>query len=776
MESYRCRSAGVCIVISVVVLFQVAIGVSTTSCDGLQYQGLSRNTLKNWKWTSNLSLNYKNWGTGDPNFGNSECAGALLSNGKFLDLGCDEKTAQIGLTYIYEFPIENAIVTTVEFSTTSSVPTTTYEATTYIPTQEYGPTGYIPVTEYGPLTMEYQPTTADSTTLEDGEAEDELTILRNTPVTTDNVEDVSKQLEKATETASPSDNENTITASAYILEEIVSLNSTSSKVTTAVAATVNNLLESSNKVVDVSDDSRSASSTVVQSLEEQLSTVASAGLSYNFSRENLNIEVVQLQDDFASNGIVFYSDDSSAAVVPFEKHSTGDLETSLTLPAEVYDGVLAKNETIQGVFVYYKESNLFPVSTDNSQRNWKVASGVISATLHGLHSSVFNEPVVGVFTITENISVSEDTVKCVYWDFELQDGIGDWSDKGCHYNSTKNGRVNCHCNHLTNFAVLVDHQGQTPIDSTKSDVLTMLSLIGCFVSLIALILTIFTQIYMRCVLPFSREQHLVRPRLILINFAISLFFLYLIFVVGIDQTDNADICVIISGLLHYFTISSLSWMTVQAVNIYVSLVRIFPTYVNKFKFKAYVFGWGFPLIPVVTSLCLSIDSYSTEHYCFLKPGPVLYFGNLAVIGVLFLNNFIIFILVIRVILCSNNHRAARIQDKGKITIAKEQAVTAIGLSILLGLTWIFGFAVMAGGSSVKFYSQLLFCIFNSFQGLFVFLFFAVRTGDLKQFMCCFLNCLICRGQSYRRNNRYEIAGSHDTAGDNSAPMTNNTDV
>ena len=40
---------------------------------------------------------------------------------------------------------------------------------------------------------------------------------------------------------------------------------------------------------------------------------------------------------------------------------------------------------------------------------------------------------------------------CVFWDFDLQD----WSEKGCQLAKYLKSRVICHCNHLTNFAVLI---------------------------------------------------------------------------------------------------------------------------------------------------------------------------------------------------------------------------------------------------------------------------------------------------------------------------------
>ena len=47
--------------------------------------------------------------------------------------------------------------------------------------------------------------------------------------------------------------------------------------------------------------------------------------------------------------------------------------------------------------------------------------------------------------------------RCVFFDYDLNDGLGDWSLEGCTTKRTPsepNG-VECFCNHLTNFAVLM---------------------------------------------------------------------------------------------------------------------------------------------------------------------------------------------------------------------------------------------------------------------------------------------------------------------------------
>ena len=54
--------------------------------------------------------------------------------------------------------------------------------------------------------------------------------------------------------------------------------------------------------------------------------------------------------------------------------------------------------------------------------------------------------------ITEGVT---NTSVCVYWDFELRDGVGDWSSNGCNFKGMENDRVVCECTHLTNFAVIM---------------------------------------------------------------------------------------------------------------------------------------------------------------------------------------------------------------------------------------------------------------------------------------------------------------------------------
>ena len=58
-----------------------------------------------------------------------------------------------------------------------------------------------------------------------------------------------------------------------------------------------------------------------------------------------------------------------------------------------------------------------------------------------------------------------------------------------------------------------------------------------------------------------------------------------------------------------------------------------------------------------------------------------------------------------------------------------QARIAFACNVLLGITWIF--ALLAVGKATI-YFQWLFCVFNSLQGFFIFVFYTLRNQDVKK--------------------------------------------
>ncbi len=96
---------------------------------------------------------------------------------------------------------------------------------------------------------------------------------------------------------------------------------------------------------------------------------------------------------------------------------------------------------------------------------------------------------------------------------------------------------------------------------------------------------------------------------------------------------------------------------------------------------------------------------------------------LAPVLLILLINFIAFVFILRSLLNSGSKVTTDRKTKG-IT----QARRGIAILVVLGLTWVFGVLAI---KDAKLVFQYLFCIFNSLQGLLVFIFYCVLSKDTR---------------------------------------------
>ena len=57
------------------------------------------------------------------------------------------------------------------------------------------------------------------------------------------------------------------------------------------------------------------------------------------------------------------------------------------------------------------------------------------------------------------------------------------------------------------------------------------------------------------------------------------------------QNSNGG-CVFVAALLHYLTLTTMMWMAVEARNMYVSTVKVFPEESSRYMLKACLIAWG----------------------------------------------------------------------------------------------------------------------------------------------------------------------------------------
>ena len=100
-------------------------------------------------------------------------------------------------------------------------------------------------------------------------------------------------------------------------------------------------------------------------------------------------------------------------------------------------------------------------------------------------------------------------------------------------------------------------------------------------------------------------------------------------------------------------------------------------------------------------------------------------------------NLVIFVMVVIVLVKHSRKRIQTIKHKSvKVTI--RTLISMVGIVFLFGLTWVFGAFTTTQKSQLPF--LILFVVFSSFQGFFVFLFFCVFNGDARQAWNQFLTC------------------------------------
>ncbi|KAM9849666.1 adhesion G-protein coupled receptor G6 [Aulostomus maculatus] len=340
---------------------------------------------------------------------------------------------------------------------------------------------------------------------------------------------------------------------------------------------------------------------------------------------------------------------------------------------------------------------------------------------------------------TQDLFQADETVLCVFWDFQINDGHGGWNSRGCETSSTFSYQTSCLCDHLTHFAVLLD-VSRAPISEADSQILTVISYIGCGISAIFLGITLIT---------YLAFENLRRdyPSKILINLSSALLGLSMLFLLDswLSSFSISGLCIATAATLHYFLLASFTWMGLEAVHMYLALVKVFNIYVPSYILKFCAVGWGVPLLIVSLVLVIDKNAYgsivqgddamvlqSTDTFCWLQDDVYFYVTVVAFVLLILLCNICVFIVVLIQI---RKMRANKPSAKTRSSLQDLRAVAS--LTVLLGLTWLMGFFSFGPGRVVPMY---LFSIFNPLQGFFVFLFHCLMKDNVRKqwriHLCC----------------------------------------
>jgi hypothetical protein len=127
----------------------------------------------------------------------------------------------------------------------------------------------------------------------------------------------------------------------------------------------------------------------------------------------------------------------------------------------------------------------------------QMGGSILSLSIEGLSSGRrFSPPITVAFAITAPTTANT-TFTCTYYSFEVQG----WATGGCTLDEAQSTStlVVCSCVHLTNFAVLLDHQGLADAALSRSDRLALqyITQVGLPISIFLMALTVIFYLWHR---------------------------------------------------------------------------------------------------------------------------------------------------------------------------------------------------------------------------------------------------------------------------------------
>ncbi|XP_063040146.1 adhesion G-protein coupled receptor G2-like [Engraulis encrasicolus] len=319
-------------------------------------------------------------------------------------------------------------------------------------------------------------------------------------------------------------------------------------------------------------------------------------------------------------------------------------------------------------------------------------------------------------------------VTCNSWN-----GVGNqtnWTEDGCTTLET-DSTITCQCSHLTFFAILMSLPGNGTISESDLSNLTYISYIGCGLSLFFLGVALFMHFLLRR----GKSSQSVQ---VLMNVFVALFLLNLTFLTNewVANTGSYVGCVAIAMLMHYSMLATFTWFAMQALHLYLHLVMMLDIKTFKhYMLKMCLPAWICPALVVIVIAALdkyqlvdiNTSSGKGAKMCWTKDMLVHYAVNIGYYALVFLFSMGIFVVMVQRICMA---RKMQSKDVKQPSTSKNLSII-MSLLFLLGITW--GVAFFSYGPMLI-PSYYIFCILNSFQGLFLFIYYYNNSRDVMDGM------------------------------------------
>ena len=272
----------------------------------------------------------------------------------------------------------------------------------------------------------------------------------------------------------------------------------------------------------------------------------------------------------------------------------------------------------------------------------------------------------------------------------------------------------------------------------------ILTYIGCSLSVIGCALVLLTYLL------FKELRTL--PSKILMNLTVAILISNILILFGGPIAgafpDVLELCVTIAILLHFFSLSQFSWMSMMSLEMTRTFYRASKLRTEEMKrsksiiFTIYfIIGWSLPLLISVVTIVVNYSTEGLVHYGIFEDGTlgscwINHFESAIVamvvpVAISLAFNTIMFAIV-AMFLIQAYKSLKKMSKSNYLYFRLTVAVFAIS-----GLTWGFGFVAILVGAAWPWYP---FIILNSIQGFVIFLTFLCTQKIGKLYLTLLLKC------------------------------------
>ncbi|XP_055927340.1 latrophilin Cirl-like isoform X2 [Argiope bruennichi] len=433
-----------------------------------------------------------------------------------------------------------------------------------------------------------------------------------------------------------------------------------------------------------------------------------------------------------------------------------NVQDKVVIPIEAIEDY-AKNGFYKVVFSIFNKLDdyLLPGSTilhyplDHTSENITriLNSRIISISLEKGGNVKLSRPAVITFKHRYEENVSNPV--CAFWDFHLRD----WSAKGCRVEISNKSHTVCLCDHLTNFALIMDLQTDfTP--SLNSDILYMIITIGCVVATVALLFTVIVLFLLS--VDLSEDSTFIHR-----NMFLCLLLSELVFLGGIKQTNHHLACSFIAGILQYLFLVTFSWMFFECYHQYVTLIQSCDGKKSK-SWWYYVVAYTVPGIITGISAIIDPSSYGTSRYCWLQADNYFVFSFVGpAVSIIF--GGLVFLCISLCMIYRKISNITAIKGKENVNLDKFRSWNkrSFLLTVLLTLTWTSAFFFIQEELAPLAYA---FSILNGLHGIAILFMYCFQNEKVREDIQKIFQHDLCFRQ---RNQEPQIAPETVNNGNNS---------